>query len=70
MIINGKKIEGSPKQAKVVVAGKELDLTLVNISARMKTSEVLRRKVMARDFNPPSSQQGGTTGNNKVGLRT
>ncbi len=31
MIINGKKIEGSPKQAKVVVAGKELELTLVYI---------------------------------------
>ena len=36
MIINGKKIEGSPKQAKVVVAGKELDLTLA-YTARMKS---------------------------------
>ena len=31
MIINGKKIEGQPKQVKVTVAGKELDLTMVFI---------------------------------------
>ena len=32
MIINGKKIEGQPKQVKVTVAGKELDLTLVYVN--------------------------------------
>jgi hypothetical protein len=31
MIINGKKIDGQPKQVKVTVAGKELDLTMVFI---------------------------------------
>lgn len=31
MIINGKKFDGQPKQVKVTVAGKELDLTMAYI---------------------------------------
>lgn len=42
MIINGNKIEGSPKQAKVVVAGKELELTLVYIGKDEKADATFR----------------------------
>jgi hypothetical protein len=42
MIINGKKIEGQPKQVKVPVNGKELDLTMVFISKDEKADATFK----------------------------